>query len=114
MLLVECFAGSHPVAKIARQINQTSSATGLRVAAYVGIELNPWKRPTPTAEDLGLSPDRWLGLYGTSGTSQRPQTGAEGSLGNVADFETQVCTIWPDVGCMTERQLKFYMQATIG
>lgn len=93
LLLVECFAGSHPVAKVAKQINEASGSTRLRVAAYVGIELDPASKhakPTPSAEYLGLSPESWLALNGEEEVSKQPSDIQAESAGNIANLETQV------------------------
>lgn len=66
LLVVEAFAGTYPVARVLQHVNSSvQSALGVRLQAYVGIEVQEeLAKKAPSADDLGLDKQHYLNFKG--------------------------------------------------
>uniref|UniRef100_A0A383W5P4 Uncharacterized protein n=1 Tax=Tetradesmus obliquus TaxID=3088 RepID=A0A383W5P4_TETOB len=70
LLVVEAFAGTYPVARVLQHVNSSvQSALGVRLQAYVGIEVQEeLAKKAPSADDLGLDKQHYLNFKGQQDT----------------------------------------------
>lgn len=65
LLVVEAFAGTYPVARVAQHLNNGIIKLGARVDAYVGIELSKTlAHRAPGPNQLGVHREHYLNFTG--------------------------------------------------